>query len=80
MTERKYANVLNVGYNDREFVLDFGQAHDGDSETQIHTGIVTTPRSALSFLGALRMSVDAYLAEEREKAATQRTQGKEDRD
>ncbi|HEY7303642.1 MAG TPA: hypothetical protein VH601_05995 [Bryobacteraceae bacterium] len=37
--EGHYANYFNVGFNDQEVVIDFGQ-HLGGDETLMHTRIV----------------------------------------
>ena len=58
-TDRQYANWLEVGFNRDEFVLDFGQSFDS-TEAAIHTGIVTSPRSAQAFLDTLQHSVAEY--------------------
>ena len=56
---RLYANWLKVGFNQEEFILDFGQKFN-ESTVIVHTGIVTTPNSARDFLDTLQDSLDRH--------------------
>ena len=57
--EGRYANYFEVGHNDIEFVLDFGQFFS-DSEKVLHTRIITSPIYAKALLELLRDSLDRY--------------------
>jgi len=52
-----YANYLNVGYNDAEFVLDFGQFYQDEDQRRVTVRIVTNPSYAKNFSEALAMAV-----------------------
>lgn len=58
--EGRYANVLQVGHNAFEFVLDFGQDYQEGREVQWHTRIVTGPAYARAFCETLRASLMQY--------------------
>jgi len=42
----RYANWFNVGHNNFEFVIDFGQHHAGEESPLVHTRIVLSPAYA----------------------------------
>ena len=42
----RYANWFNIGHNNFEVVMDFGQHYAGDEETMVHTRIVLGPAYA----------------------------------
>lgn len=46
--EGKYANYFRVGFNDVEFILEFGQELEGGP--RIHTRVVFSPANVPSFL------------------------------
>jgi hypothetical protein len=54
--EGKYANHFNVGFNDNEVVVDFGQAFTDRSGAVVHTRIVMSPASARALQAMLRES------------------------
>ena len=56
----RYANHFQIGHNDFEFVLDFGQLFSDGRAERLHTRIVTTPRQAREFLTLLNRSVAQY--------------------
>jgi Protein of unknown function (DUF3467) len=58
--ERRYANFLEVGYTADEFVVDFGQYHEGDPEVHLHTGIVMTPTVAKELARLLAESLGRW--------------------
>jgi hypothetical protein len=57
--EAKYANYLQVGYNPYEFLVAFGQSHDGE-ESVIHSVLVAHPVYAKEFLGVLANALAEY--------------------
>jgi hypothetical protein len=59
----KYANWFNVGHNIYEFVIDFGQYHEGEAEPLMHTRIVTGPAYAKALAKLLNQSVEKYETE-----------------
>ncbi len=60
--EAKYANYLEVGHNPFEFLLEFGQHQEGDTEPLFHSRIIANPVYAKAFLDLLRAAVDSYEA------------------
>jgi hypothetical protein len=58
--EGRYANHFNIGHNAFEFVLQFGQFYEGDSQAVIHTRIVTSPAYAALFLQLLGNAIAEY--------------------
>ena len=42
----RYANWFNVGHNNFEFIIDFGQHHTGEAAPLVHTRIVLSPAYA----------------------------------
>jgi hypothetical protein len=55
----KYANYVEVGHNAFEFVIEFGQRHDGQPRGR-RLRIVTTPVFAKEFLRVLGDSIAKY--------------------
>jgi len=55
----QYANSLYVGYNDLEFVLDFGQAFPGEGDAGV-VRIITSPAYARRFLEAFERAWQEY--------------------
>lgn len=55
-----YANYFEVGHNQFEFVLDFGQCGPESEATHLHTRIITSPIYAKALLVTLRDSIDRY--------------------
>jgi hypothetical protein len=55
--QARYANYFQVGRNDFEVLIDFGQAYEGEPP-QIHTRIVTSPAYAAELVELLRRSVE----------------------
>lgn len=60
--EGRYANSLEVGHNEFEFLLEFGQEHEEFLETVSHTRIVTVPFFAKQFARVLMRAVSDYEA------------------
>jgi Protein of unknown function (DUF3467) len=61
----RYANWFEIGHNEFEFVLDFGQHYAGQApatrrKVQRHTRIVTTPAYAKALLALLGDVVARY--------------------
>jgi hypothetical protein len=56
---RRYANWLEVGFSQDEFVIDFGQQFD-DHAPQAHSGVVITPRVARAFVDTLQLSLEEH--------------------
>ena len=55
-----YANVLLVGYNAFEFLLDFRQSYSPDSRESTGVRIVTMPVFAKAMLETLQSSIAQY--------------------
>ena len=60
--EGRYANYFAVGYNEHEFVIDFGQSYSENDHPELCTRIVTGPVYAKSFLKMLRDSIETFEA------------------
>jgi len=58
--EGVYANTFQVGYNNYEFVLDFGQYFTGNDKDRFHTRIVTNPQYVEHLLEVLSESISKY--------------------
>jgi hypothetical protein len=58
--EGKYANYFAVGYNEHEFVIDFGQSYADNDLPEICSRIVTGPAYAKALLKTLRDSIEAF--------------------
>lgn len=58
--EARYANYLESGVNEAEFVIDFGQLYQGDAKPRLHTRIVTAPAYMKAFVELLQNCVAQY--------------------
>ena len=58
----KYANYFQVGQNELEFVIDFGQSFSDGREEHFHTRIITSPPYAKELLRILEDSIEEYEA------------------
>ena len=58
--EGRYANHFAVGFNEYEFVLDFGQSHFGSDRAEPCIRVITGPAYAKSFMQALAESIAQY--------------------
>ncbi|MBM4054995.1 MAG: DUF3467 domain-containing protein [Planctomycetes bacterium] len=58
--EGQYANCFQIGQNEFEFVLDFGQSYDEDGKETFHTRIICNPYSANILLKLLQKSVKEH--------------------
>jgi len=58
--EGRYANYFAVGYNEYEFVIDFGQSYSDNNSPELCTRIVTGPAYAKAFLKTLRDSIETF--------------------
>ena len=56
----KYANWFNIGHDNFEFILDFGQSHDVGVEPIVHTRIVVGPAYAKLLARLLNDSLGRY--------------------
>ena len=56
-SELRFANYLEVGFNQAEFMLVFGQAYEGSGEAMPHTRLVTSPLYAKEFWKLLARSI-----------------------
>lgn len=56
----QYANYLEIGHNEHEFVFDFGESYENDEPTRVHTRIVTGPVYAKVFLKLLQSAMAEY--------------------
>ena len=59
----KYANCVEVGYNEYEFLLEFGQSFREEEPPAMHTRIVTTAAYAKALSRVLHDSLEDYEAE-----------------
>ena len=59
----KYANAFQIGHNNFEFVLDFGQFDREGGDSLVHTRIVTAPAYAKVLWELLGESLRQYEAE-----------------
>jgi hypothetical protein len=58
--EARYANLLKVGYNALEFLLEFCQYFDENEEAELCARIITNPTDAKAMLATLQEAVDAF--------------------
>ena len=58
--EGRYANYFEVGHNEFEFVIDFGQFYGDDNDVQRHTRIITNPAYMKTLLELLIKSNGEY--------------------
>lgn len=58
--EARYANYVEVGTGECEFVFVFGQWYGGDGEKALHTHIVTSPACARELRRLLDESIARY--------------------
>lgn len=59
-TAGNYSNHLQVGYNAFEFLLEFGQFRETDTDVVNVTAIVTSPAFAKAFAQTLSDSIANY--------------------
>jgi Protein of unknown function (DUF3467) len=55
-----YANYLEGGVNEAEFVIDFGQQYQGEAKPRLHTRIVTAPAYMRAFVEVLQNCINDY--------------------
>lgn len=60
LLEGRYANYFEIGHNAFEFLLDLGQAYEEGEKVQIHTRVITNPKSAQRLCKLLGESIDRY--------------------
>ena len=58
--EGRYANYFAVGYNEHEFVIDFGQSYSDNDHPELCTRIVTGPAYAKAFLKTLQDTIETF--------------------
>jgi hypothetical protein len=51
---RRYANYFQAGFNEFEFVIDFGEFYSDQHEPSLHTRIITNPEYARFLVDVLR--------------------------
>jgi hypothetical protein len=51
--EAKYANYFEIGFNQFELVIDFGQMYSPDSIPALHTRMITSPSYGRALLELL---------------------------
>ena len=56
----RYANYFEVGHNEWEFLLDFGQFYPESDGARVHTRIITGPTYAKALLRTLLDSLETY--------------------
>ena len=56
----KYANHFAIGFNQYEFVLDFGQSYSENDPAEPCLRVITTPAYAKAFVKALSESITHY--------------------
>jgi hypothetical protein len=56
----QYANYFEVGHNEWEFLLDFGQFYPENDGARVHTRIITGPTYAKALLRTLLDSLETY--------------------
>ena len=57
--EARYANCFEVGFNDVEFILNFGQQY-GSGDPLVHTRIVMSPIYVQDFLDLVSRTLAEY--------------------
>ena len=58
----RYANFFKVGYNEYEFLVEFGQYFQQEDSPSLHTRIITSPVYAKALWQTLRDSVEEFEA------------------
>ncbi len=58
--EGQYANCFQIGQNEFEILIDFGQSYDETGEESFHTRIVCNPFYANVLLELLRKTIKKY--------------------
>lgn len=56
----QYANMLRVGHNAFEFLLDLGQSYEKEQNEHFHSRIVTGPIYAKTFCETLQDAIHRY--------------------
>jgi hypothetical protein len=70
--DARYANFFEVGHNESEFVLVFGQFCHGNNDARPHTKIITTPSYANELLQVLQEALKRYQPTDRVRHKTDR--------
>jgi len=60
--EARYANYVQVGFNEVEFILEFGQLYATEPRPRCHTRIACAPLYAKSLADTLNRSFETYEA------------------
>jgi hypothetical protein len=55
-----YANHFNIGHNAFEVILHFGQYYEGESQSLMHTRIITCPAYAKTLMQLLEHTLAEY--------------------
>ncbi len=59
-TEARYANCFQIGQNEFEILIDFGQSYSENGEENFHTRIVCNPFYANVLLELLQKSIKQH--------------------
>jgi hypothetical protein len=57
---RKYTNYFQAGFNEFEFVIDFGEFYSDQVDPVLHTGFITSPEYAQRLCDLLRDTLRDY--------------------
>lgn len=55
-----FSNHFSIGYNEEEFVIQFGLMYEGQLSPSVHTTVITTPGYARKLLSLLSESLAEY--------------------
>ena len=58
--EGRYANYFEIGHNEFEFIIDFGQSYQDEKDIRMHTRIITSPAYLRTLLDVLSKSTEEY--------------------
>jgi Protein of unknown function (DUF3467) len=59
-TDPFFANHFSIGYNDEEFLLQFGRMYVGQNDPAVVFTVITTPGYARRLRDLLNESIDRY--------------------
>ena len=68
----RFSNHFAIGFNEEEFLLQFGLMYEGQPAPRIHTTVITTPRYARKLLALLRETIDEHESRPGKRARSQR--------
>jgi hypothetical protein len=61
--EGKYANYFQLGRNEMEFIIEFGQLYSDETVPLLHTRVITSPPYAKALLELLQEAIAEHEAE-----------------